>query len=134
MFYAPWCGHCQEAKPQWISADAYLKEHHGIHLYAIDCDDNKNRPICYKYEVNGFPTIKLFRPSNLEKPVDYTGKREAQHFAHFFMNYKLNPIQEKEKINLQEILNDDPNGNNSGEAHKEVLKVKRGMHVIRRIS
>jgi protein disulfide-isomerase A6 len=30
---------------------------------AIDCDDEKNKPTCSQFGVQGFPTLKTFRPS-----------------------------------------------------------------------
>ena len=55
---------------------------------AIDCDEEKNRPICSRYEVKGFPTLKIFpgsavtnpkKPGTFVKePKDYQGARTAR--------------------------------------------------------
>lgn len=61
-FYAPWCGHCQNLKPAYDKVASSLK---GIvKVAAIDCDDEKNKRTCGEYGVQGFPTLKIFSPSN----------------------------------------------------------------------
>lgn len=79
-FYAPWCGHCKKyvcsspckkylrkstgsvflnvflfstvsLTPQYKAAAQNL---HGIvKLAAVDCDDDKNKPICGQYGIQG---------------------------------------------------------------------------------
>ncbi|KAF8927696.1 hypothetical protein BGZ58_010220 [Dissophora ornata] len=80
-FYAPWCGHCKNLVPQYKAA---AKNLHGIvKMGAIDCDDDKNKPICSQYDIKGFPTIKVFPPNRgnkkgLKRPTDYQGERSAK--------------------------------------------------------
>ncbi|KAI3641461.1 hypothetical protein MIR68_000591 [Amoeboaphelidium protococcarum] len=60
-FYAPWCGHCQRLAPEYKKAAGNLK---GIvHFGAIDCDQEVNKPLCGRYGIQGFPTIKIFPAS-----------------------------------------------------------------------
>ncbi|KAG0352693.1 hypothetical protein BC939DRAFT_500663 [Gamsiella multidivaricata] len=80
-FYAPWCGHCKNLTPHYKAA---AKNLHGIvKLGAVDCDDDKNRPVCSQYDIKGFPTIKVF-PANrggkkgVKHPKDYQGERTAK--------------------------------------------------------
>ncbi|KAG0329481.1 protein disulfide isomerase (PDI) protein [Dissophora globulifera] len=80
-FYAPWCGHCKNLAPHYKAA---AKNLHGIvKMAAIDCDDDKNRPVCSQYDIKGFPTIKVF-PANrtgkksIKRPSDYQGERSAK--------------------------------------------------------
>ena len=71
-FYAPWCGHCKSLAPEWKKAAKALK---GIvSVVAVDADASKS--LAGKYEVKGFPTIKLFGESK-SSPEDYTGARDA---------------------------------------------------------
>ncbi|TGZ82982.1 thioredoxin-domain-containing protein [Ascodesmis nigricans] len=81
-FYAPWCGHCRNLKPIYEKIGKSMK---GIgKVAAIDCDDDVNKPLCGQYGIQGFPTLKFFRPSSKPgKPVveDYQGPRTAKAIA-----------------------------------------------------
>lgn len=74
MYYAPWCGHCKTAKPEWQKLeDAY----HGkiingtqINITKIDCDENPE--IAQKENIEGFPTFKFEMNG---KKHDYNGDR-----------------------------------------------------------
>ncbi|MES1921614.1 hypothetical protein MHBO_003141, partial [Bonamia ostreae] len=58
-FYAPWCGHCKNLKPEYIKAAKELKDI--IPLAAVDADEQSNKALAAKYEIKGFPTLKLFK-------------------------------------------------------------------------
>jgi protein disulfide-isomerase A6 len=78
-FYAPWCGHCKNLKPAWETAAKSLA---GIaKVAAMNCDDEKNKPLCGQMGVQGFPTLKIVRPGKKPgKPTveDYQGPRAAK--------------------------------------------------------
>merc|ERR1739848_724124 len=67
FFYAPWCGHCKKAKPEWAEAAKMLEE--------------DNRPLAQKYQIQGFPTIMIFKKDKLDTPLPYEGPRQANDFA-----------------------------------------------------
>eukprot|EP00897_Mesotaenium_endlicherianum_P010271 jgi/Mesen1/9272/ME000060S08705 len=72
-FYAPWCGHCQRLKPDYIKAATSTK---GIVRFgAVNCDDHQS--VASQYGVKGFPTLKIFA-SNKKKPEDYMGGRTSK--------------------------------------------------------
>ncbi|KAJ4795195.1 Disulfide isomerase-like protein [Rhynchospora pubera] len=73
-FYAPWCGHCKRLSPELDSAApvlAALKE--PVFIAKLNAD--KYRKLASKYEIDGFPTLKLFVHG---VPEDYTGPRKAE--------------------------------------------------------
>ena len=88
-FYAPWCGHCQNLKPAYDKVASSLK---GIvKVAAIDCDDEKNKRTCSEYGVQGFPTLKIFSPSNRKGKPSIEGTvyppsdhRSRQTLSHIF--------------------------------------------------
>ncbi|WAR04249.1 PDIA5-like protein [Mya arenaria] len=81
MFYAPWCGHCKKAKPEFMQAAEKLK------------DDTK-KASCAAHDVNGYPTFKYFNyGKNSQK---YMGGREEADFIKF-MRDPLNTDPEPSK-------------------------------------
>ncbi|KAF9997607.1 hypothetical protein BGZ65_006821, partial [Modicella reniformis] len=95
-FYAPWCGHCKNLAPHYKSA---AKNLYGIaKLGAIDCDEDKNRPICGQYDIKGFPTLKIFPASRTGKkgvkyPSDYQGERSAKAIVDHLIKMLPNDIK-----------------------------------------
>ncbi|KAF9542302.1 protein disulfide isomerase (PDI) protein [Mortierella hygrophila] len=93
-FYAPWCGHCKNLVPQYKAAAKNLK---GIaKMAAIDCDDDKNKPLCSQYGIQGFPTIKIFpanRKGGVKYPKDYQGERSAKAIVSELVKMLPNDVQ-----------------------------------------
>ncbi|KAL9043541.1 MAG: hypothetical protein Q9214_003276 [Letrouitia sp. 1 TL-2023] len=78
-FYAPWCGHCKNLKPAYEKAAKSLD---GLaQVAAVNCDDDGNKPFCGTMGVQGFPTLKIVKPSKKPgKPTveDYQGARSTK--------------------------------------------------------
>lgn len=72
-FYAPWCGHCQQLKPEYIKLASGLKG--VVKVGAVNADEHN--AIGGQYGVKGFPTIKIFG-ANKRSPVAYNGQRTAK--------------------------------------------------------
>jgi len=90
-FYAPWCGHCKALKPAWIEAARTLKGG-PLKVGAVNCDDEKNKPICGQAGVQGFPTIKYYDVGNKQSPEDYNGARDSAAIV-AFANAKIATLQ-----------------------------------------
>lgn len=75
MFYAPWCGHCKQLKPEYAKAAELLRGNDPpITLAKVDCTE-AGKDTCNKYSVNGYPTLKIFAKDEMVN--DYNGPREA---------------------------------------------------------
>jgi thiol-disulfide isomerase/thioredoxin len=76
LFYADWCPHCVNFKPHYKKAMADLngkpgKDGKKLRLEMVDCDADKN--ISKKYDVSGYPTVKLIKDNGQQ--VEYGGER-----------------------------------------------------------
>ena len=70
------CGHCKALAPEWQKVAEAVSP--SIRVGAVDAD--KHKDLGGQYQVQGFPTIKLFG-SNKKAPQDYNGARTAAAIA-----------------------------------------------------
>ncbi|KAG8071020.1 hypothetical protein GUJ93_ZPchr0006g41161 [Zizania palustris] len=76
-FYAPWCGHCKQLAPEYEEAGAVLRAHDPpIVLAKVDASNELNRDLAGKYDVQGYPTIKILRGRGASAS-EYAGPRDA---------------------------------------------------------
>ncbi|KAJ7460709.1 thioredoxin-like protein [Mycena latifolia] len=86
-FVAPWCGHCQRMAPEYSKAALGL--HPLIPLYAVDCDEDKNKRLCSEQGVQGFPTVKLFPRGNDQSPITYEGSERTASALYYFATRRI---------------------------------------------
>ena len=78
-FYAPWCGHCKALAPKYEELGEMFSSHSDKVIVAkVDATAND-----IPDEIQGFPTIKLFRSGAKDDPVDYSGSRTVEDLAAF---------------------------------------------------
>ncbi|XP_071493170.1 protein disulfide-isomerase A5-like [Diadema antillarum] len=82
MFYAPWCGHCKKAKPEFMEAAEKFRDENKVSFAAVDCTIDKET--CNSFEVSGYPTIKYFNYGKFAQ--DYASGREEEDFVRFMQN------------------------------------------------
>ena len=83
-FVAPWCGHCKELKPEFAKAaeDASIGGGPGApsaSFVTVDCVAEEK--LYYRFDVQGFPTIKSFRFG--AEAASFDGAREASALVAF---------------------------------------------------
>ena len=92
LFYAPWCGHCQEFHPIFEKMARATK---GLFkLGAVNCENN--RELAERYKVTGFPTI-LFFGDDKDNVEEYEGDREADKIIDFLFEKSKKLINKKLK-------------------------------------
>ena len=67
FFYTEWCPYCKKAKPEWEKFKAPLentsREEYKFVFHDVDCD--KDEALASKYNVVGYPTIKLLKDGKI---------------------------------------------------------------------
>lgn len=79
-FYAPWCGHCKNLAPKYEELASLYSGSHADRIVVAKVDATAND---VPDEIQGFPTIKLFRAGDKSDPVDYSGSRTVEDLANF---------------------------------------------------
>lgn len=80
-FYAPWCGHCKALAPKYdILAELYVKEGYSDKVTIAKVDATAND---VPDEIQGFPTIKLYKAGDKSNPVTYSGSRSIEDLIKF---------------------------------------------------
>uniref|UniRef100_A0A1B6F3M5 protein disulfide-isomerase n=1 Tax=Cuerna arida TaxID=1464854 RepID=A0A1B6F3M5_9HEMI len=94
-FFAPWCGHCQQLKPQWEEAAKNLRG--VIKMGALDATVHSRK--AQEYFIRGYPTIKLFNNGRVE---EYSGGRSAADITNWVMN-----IVPSEPVKIEQITDEE---------------------------
>lgn len=114
-FEASWCGPCKRMAPimDQVARDSFPDLNGEVILAAIDAD--KERDIGDRFDINSFPTVKLFlKGRSHEDAIEFTGERSPQNIEKFIkyhvaMNNQTLPADELNtlpSIPLTEILTD----------------------------
>merc|ERR1719181_1447261 len=74
-FLAPWWGHCKKMKPDWDKLGKDFTDSATVVIGDVDCTEDKNKALCSKYGVKGYPTIKYFSGSTAATGDAYQGGR-----------------------------------------------------------
>ena len=124
LFYAPWCGHCKKFHPEYEKAAKTLRKEN---LFLSKVDATVEKKLAEKFEIQGFPTVKLFIKG---EAIEYTGGRKEQEVINW-MRKKTGPatklIKSEEEIDKLKKDNDVVLiyfGNNKNELD-EYIKVAR---------
>ena len=73
-FDAPWCGHCKAFAPDYVKIAAILKERNE-NVICAKVDAPEEQELIEKYDIQGVPTLKLFRKD--KSPDSYQGFRSV---------------------------------------------------------
>jgi len=92
-FMAPWCGHCKQLQPHWTQAASELAD--SAKLGVVDATVYTN--LAAKYDVKGYPTIKVFIPNKKDAPIDYPSGRTASDIVTYTKNLAETVVPAKPK-------------------------------------
>jgi len=91
-FYAPWCGHCKKLEPVYRDVAKKLETVTTMLVAKIDATANDVEGI----DIEGFPTIKLWRAGNKDDPLDYDGDRDVDSFLAWLEEKVTHPFNREE--------------------------------------
>lgn len=77
--YAPWCGHCKKFAPIYEEAAKKLANHPDIVIAKMDGAANEYPG----FDIQGFPTIKLYRRGHKTEPIDFGENRTLEGIIKF---------------------------------------------------
>ena len=82
FFYTTWCPHCKKSMPVWQSLKDELngKELKGVTVNFIEVDCDKEPALAEKYDVQGYPTIKLVKGNQV---IEYDAKPDKDTLLEF---------------------------------------------------
>tara|TARA_B100000900_G_C20581656_1_gene717803 strand:+ start:1853 stop:2353 length:501 start_codon:yes stop_codon:yes gene_type:complete len=88
-FKTEWCPYCKKARPEWDKFVEYVNNINTSETYdfeiitsVVDCD--KQTSIADKYEIEGYPTIKLIKNKEI---YEYDAKPNKEHLIEFLKSY-----------------------------------------------
>eukprot|EP01084_Bolivina_argentea_P291789 501532_1 len=80
MFYAPWCGHCKNFKPEYAKIAQSYSNEDSVSVISVDAD--KYKDLASRFGVSGYPTLKFFEKGK-KSPDDYSSGRTAEDVVKF---------------------------------------------------
>nr|XP_045615779.1 thioredoxin domain-containing protein 5 homolog [Procambarus clarkii] len=84
-FFAPWCGHCKRMAPTYDELGRKFVGHGEVKIGKVDCTQEVNRGLCSEQNVNGFPTLFLYKNAN--QIGEYNGDRSLEDMVSFITRH-----------------------------------------------
>ncbi|XP_037550053.1 protein disulfide-isomerase A4 [Nematolebias whitei] len=102
-FYAPWCGHCKRLAPEYEKAAKELSQRSPpIPLAKVDATVEPD--IASRFEVTGYPTLKIFRKG---KMFEYNGPMEKHGIVDYMSEQAGPPSKQVQAVKqVQELIKD----------------------------
>jgi len=90
-FYADWCPHCKNARPEW---DEFKKEYNDkkmgnlvVFCKEFDCSDSdKASTNNAEYGVESYPTIKVYIDKDMKNPIEYDATIKKERLIELMKN------------------------------------------------
>lgn len=79
------CGHCKRMQPTWQQLALKFVGDEKVKIGKVDCTLTENRDLCSEQDVQGFPTIFIYK--NGEKITEYNGNRSLEDMFDFVKSH-----------------------------------------------
>lgn len=85
FYYAPWCGHCKKAMPEFNMLENEFRENPKVKVQKVNCEDPKNKAEVGAMQIEGFPTYYFFENGKVNKDnaMKYEGGRSRDEMKSF---------------------------------------------------
>ena len=91
LFHAKWCGHCVHFMPAFLKLKHEYADLDKIDIISIEEGQKGGKELIDEYEIQGFPTIKLYDGNKLH---DYNGGRDINNIRDYVNStLKFNAIK-----------------------------------------
>lgn len=80
-FYAPWCGHCKSLAPKYEELAKAFEGEEDVIIAKVDATAEQD--LGSRFEISGFPTLKIFPQGDNKLPSPYEGPRETDAMVEF---------------------------------------------------
>lgn len=82
FFYTTWCPHCKKAMPIWQNLKDEIGENsiNGFKLNFLEVDCDEDTSLADKFNVSGYPTIKLVKGT---QTIEYDAKPNKDNLLEF---------------------------------------------------
>lgn len=78
-FFAPWCGHCKRLAPTWDDLARKFAAKAEVKVAKVDCTIYE--ALCNSHEVQGYPTLVLFKDG--KRVAEFNGARDLEALYEF---------------------------------------------------
>ena len=75
FFYTDWCPHCKTAKPIWKDLKDTTPAINNVKINYVDVNCETKTELAEKYNVEGYPTIKLIKDNQV---IEYDAKPDKE--------------------------------------------------------
>lgn len=75
FFYTDWCPHCKTAKPIWKDLKDTTPAINNVKINYVDVNCETEKELAEKYNVEGYPTIKLIKDNQV---IEYDAKPDKE--------------------------------------------------------
>tara|TARA_B100001093_G_scaffold253054_1_gene242136 strand:- start:399 stop:842 length:444 start_codon:yes stop_codon:yes gene_type:complete len=75
FFYTDWCPHCKSAKPIWENLKKTTPSINNVKINYIDVDCEKEKELAERFNIEGYPTIKLVKGNQV---IEYDAKPDKE--------------------------------------------------------